>query len=153
MPSVVEILIAPSPAETMRSVESARVIPGRGIEGDRYCAGIGTFSPTPQRPDFEITFIAQEAIDTFVAESGLAFTGKDARRNVVTRGIDLNTLVGREFSVGETRFRGLRLCEPCHYLARITAPAVLRGLVHRGGLRTQILTEGEIRVGDAIRSV
>jgi hypothetical protein len=76
MPSVTEILIAPSPSETMRSVESARVIPGRGIEGDRYFAGIGTFSPTPQRPDFEITFIAQEAIDTFVAESGMAFHGQ-----------------------------------------------------------------------------
>ncbi|MBL9204208.1 MAG: molybdenum cofactor biosysynthesis protein [Opitutaceae bacterium] len=137
----------------MRSVESAHVIPGRGIEGDRYFTGGGTFSPNPQRPDFEITFIAQEAIDAFVAESGAAFTGKDARRNVVTRGIDLNALVGCEFLVGELRFRGIRLCEPCNYLAKITGPVVLRGLVHRGGLRTQILTEGGIRVGDAIRVV
>ena len=74
----------------------------------------------------------------------------DARRNVVTRGVALNHLVGREFRVGGVRLRGVRLCEPCSHLEGLTRPGVLDGLVHRGGLRAQILTEGEIRVGDPI---
>lgn len=150
MAVVVEILIAANPSEPARSVTMAVALPGQGLEGDRYALGTGTFSKQPQVPDGELTLIQQEHIDTFVAESGLAFTAREARRNLVTRGIDLNALVGREFIVGTVRIRGLRLCEPCNYLAKQTAPEVLRGLVHKGGLRAQILAHGEIRVGDTI---
>ena len=73
-----------------------------------------------------------------------------ARRNVVTRGIDLNALVGRRFRVGEVECLGQRLCEPCAHLQRLTAPGTLRALVHRGGLRADVLTDGTIRVGDAV---
>lgn len=125
-------------------------MPGRGLEGDRYFSGVGTFSPHPQKPDFEITLIQKEKIDAFAAESGLPFSGRSARRNLVTEGVDLNLLVGREFVVGAVRLRGVRLCEPCTYLAKISFPETLRGLVHKGGLRAQILSEGIIRVGDAI---
>ena len=125
-------------------------VAGRGLEGDRYCTGAGTFSPESQKPDFELTLIEQERITAFAGESGLPFNAFDARRNVVTEGVDLNALVNREFMIGHVRVRGIRLCEPCNYLAKITFSETLRGLVHKGGLRAQILTGGIIRQGDAI---
>ena len=126
-------------------------MPGQGLEGDRYFSGTGTFSPERQNPDFEITFIEQEKIEAFARESNLPFTSRHARRNIVTEGVSLNDLAGKEFYVGEVRIRGLRLCEPCNYLAQISFPETLKGLVHKGGLRAQILSEGLIRVGDPIR--
>ena len=134
----------------MDTREEVRVVPGLGIEGDRYFSGKGTFSPHPQKPDYEITFIEQEKIDGFVRESGLPFTSLDARRNVVTQGVDLNALVSKEFMVGAVRMRGVRLCEPCNYLAKKTSPLTLSGLVHKGGLRVQILSAGVVRTGDPI---
>ena len=150
MPSVAQILIADSPESPMISQSEVRAVPGKGLEGDRYFGGTGTFSPHPRKPDFEITLVEQEKIETFARETGLPFTTFHARRNLVTEGVDLNALVGREFLVGEVRIRGIRFCEPCNYLAKTTFPETLRGLVHKGGLRAQILTEGSIHVGDVI---
>lgn len=150
MAKVVEILIAPSFTDSVVNVDAVRAIPGAGLEGDRYAKGSGTFSHQPQRPDGELTLIQQEHVEAFATSAGLAFTTRDARRNIVTIGVDLNALVGREFMIGEVRIRGMRLCEPCNYLAKQTSPEVLRGLLHKGGLRAQILTAGEIRVGDAL---
>jgi len=152
MPTVVEILIADSPASPTTSRMNARAVPGKGLEGDRYFGGTGTFSPHPQRPDFEITLIEKEKIEAFAIEAGLPFTASHARRNIVTEGLDLNALAGSEFLIGEVRLRGIRLCEPCSYLAKTTFAETLRGLVHKGGLRAQILSEGTIRVGDPIVS-
>ena len=149
-PRVVQILVAESPQSPMELRNSVRAIPGKGLEGDRYFAGLGTFSPAPQKPDFEITFIEREEIEHFAGRSGLPFTSSHARRNIVTEGVDLNSLVGKEFRVGDIRIRGIRLCEPCSHLARISFPEALAGLVHRAGLRAQILSEGTIMVGDAI---
>lgn len=150
MAFVTRILIAESPSAPMTPRVKVRAVPGRGLEGDRYFRGIGTFSPRPQTPDFEVTLIEQEKIDAFAAESGLPFTAMNARRNLVTEGVDLNALVGLEFAVGEVRLRGIRLCEPCSYLAKVSFPETLRGLVHRGGLRARIISEGVIRTGDAV---
>jgi MOSC domain-containing protein YiiM len=150
MPSVSQILIAESPASPMTSRSEVRAVPGKGIEGDRYFGGIGTFSPHPQKPDYEITLVEKEKIDAFARETGLPFTAFHTRRNLVTEGVDLNALAGREFLIGEVRIRGVRLCEPCSYLAKMTFPETLSGLVHKGGLRAQIVTEGTIRVGDAV---
>jgi MOSC domain-containing protein YiiM len=118
--------------------------------GDRYCSGEGTFSPRPQKPDYEIAFIEREKIEAFARDSGLAFTAAHARRNIVTEEVDLNELAGREFLVGEVRIRGTRLCEPCNDLAKASFPETLKGLVNKGGLRAQILSEGVIHVGDRI---
>ena len=150
MPFVSEILIAESPTSPMSSRSEVRAIPGRGIEGDRYFTGAGTFSPHPQKPDFEITLIEREKIDAFARETGLPFTAARARRNLVTEGVDLNALAGKEFLVGEVRIRGIRFCEPCSHLAKMTFPETLKGLVHKGGLRAQIVTEGIIRVRDKV---
>lgn len=94
--------------------------------------------------------IESEKIETFARESKLEFTAIHARRNIVTCGVDLNELVGKEFMAGPVRVRGMRLCEPCSYLAKISYPEALRGLVHKGGLRARILSEGVIRVDKLI---
>jgi len=150
MAQIVDIVIASSAASPPVSQLSVRAVPGRGLQGDRYFDGAGTFSPHPQKPDFEVTLIQKEHIDFFASSIGVPFTARDARRNLVTLGVDLNALVGREFRVGDVLIRGIRLCEPCSLLAKRTSPEVLRGLLHKGGLRAQILSEGEIRVGDPL---
>ena len=152
MPRIIEIWTATAALGPMQARASVRAVPGKGLEGDRYFAGIGTFSPTPQKPDFEITLIEREQIEAFARASGLAFTAEHARRNIVTEGINLNELVGREFYLGTVRVRGIRLCEPCTHLAKSSFPETLAGLVHKAGLRAQLLSEGVIARGDEIRT-
>src|SRR3954462_1604574 len=121
MGEIVAIFIATDPRTPAANVDCVRAIPGVGLEGDRYANGHGTFSKHPQQPDGELTLIQREHIDDFVAKTGLAFAAPDARRNILTSGIDLNALVGRNFTIGEVSIRGLRLCEPCNYLAKQTS--------------------------------
>ena len=137
----------------MQQTQEVRAIPGKGLVGDRYFSGEGTFSPHPQKPDYEITFIESEKIEAFARDTGLAFTPGHARRNIVTEGVDLNALAGKEFLVGDVRIRGIRLCEPCNHLAKASFPETLKGLVNKGGLRAQILSEGVIHIGDCIREI
>src|ERR1051325_6666299 len=143
--TVVSINIASSAEAPMRSVEEGRAVPGKGLEGDRYFVRQGTFYQ-PQ-PDRELTLVEAEAIEAFREDFKIDFDLAATRRNLVTRGVPLNHLVGKEFWIGEVKARGLRLCEPCSHLQKLTHPKVLPGLVHRGGLRAQILTEGMISVG------
>jgi MOSC domain-containing protein YiiM len=147
--TVVSINIAPDAEAPMQSVSEARAVPGRGLEGDRYFDHKGTFSK-PQ-PDRELTLIEAEAVAAMKHELNVDYGLTDSRRNVVTRGVPLNHLVGREFWVGEVKARGLKLCEPCSHLQKLSHEKVLPGLVHRGGLRAQILSEGMIRVGATVR--
>src|SRR5438128_10201910 len=146
---VVSIHIAPKAEDPMRSIQSVRAIAGRGLEGDRYFRASGTYSDRPG-PAREITLIESEAIAAMARDNELAVSPGDARRNVVTRGVPLNHLVGEEFLVGGVRLRGIRLCEPCSHLEGLTGRGVLAGLVHRGGRRARILIGGEVRVGDPI---
>lgn len=132
----------------MEERDAVELHAGRGIAGDRYFARTGTFSVSEQHGQ-QLTLIEGEVLDA-LRDEGLALTPADARRNVVTRGIDLNALVGVEFRLGAVRCVGRRLCEPCSHLQRLTGEALLRPLVHRGGLRADILTDGTVRVGDAI---
>jgi MOSC domain-containing protein YiiM len=133
------------------SVQEVVALAGVGLEGDRYSANAGSFSAKP-KPGRQITLIEAEAIEALEQELGLKVAPGETRRNLVTRGVALNHLVGQDFSVGEVRLRGLELCEPCADLARMTAkPQILPGLIHRGGLRAEILVGGVIRVGDPIR--
>src|SRR6266705_1117053 len=144
--TVVSINIAPEAEAPMQSVQEARAFPGKGLEGDRYFVQKGTFAK-PQ-PDRELTLIEAEAIEAMKRELDVDYGLSESRRNVVTRGVPLNHLVGKEFWIGEVRARGLRLCEPCSHLQKLSHERVLPGLIHRGGLRAQILTEGMIRVGE-----
>ncbi|MPV87905.1 hypothetical protein GB882_04445 [Georgenia ruanii] len=134
----------------MRIVDVARAIAGRGLDGDRYARQAGTFSPRAgHRPGYELTLIAAEVVEELTARDA-ALDFASTRRNVLTRGIDVNALVGRDFRIGDVRCRGLRLAEPCAHLERLAGPGLLRPLIHRGGLRVDILSDGEIRPGSAI---
>lgn len=146
---VAAIYIAPAKGAAMVSLTEARAVPGQGIEGDRYFKGSGTYSGRRDQHD-DLTLIELEVIEALGKELGVALGPGDARRNVVTKGIALNEMIGREFRIGDVRLKGLRLCEPCLHLESLTKPGVLDGLVHRGGLRAAILTEGTIRVGDRL---
>lgn len=148
--TVVSIHLAAAASGPMASVKEVRAVAGKGLEGDRYFNQVGTYSKKPG-PDREVTLIEIEAIDALKRDYGIDVDPGDARRNIVTQGVPLNHLVGRKFRVGEVTLRGIRLCEPCSHLAQLTHQEVLPGLVHRGGLRAQILTEGIIRVGDTIK--
>jgi MOSC domain-containing protein YiiM len=134
MPSVEQILIATTPASPMENRTAVRAAPGKGLEGDRYFIGAGTFSPNPQKPDFEITLIEKEKVEDFARESGLPFTTSHARRNIVTVGVDLNAFGGREFFVGQVRIRGIRLCEPCTHLAEAELSRDVERIVTQGPL-------------------
>ena len=148
--SVVSIHVAPQAGAPMVVVPEARAVPGRGLDGDRYASGRGHYSPKPSSGGREITLIETEAVEA-LDELGVKLTAAETRRNVATRGVPLNHLVGRVFRVGAVRLRGTRLCEPCKYLDGLTRDGVMAALVHRGGLRAQVLDEGIIRVGDVVR--
>lgn len=145
-PGVVEELWVAADAGAPGEVrEAVTVLPGRGLEGDRHVSGQGTF-PSGVAGS-ALTLIEAEVCESFDP----ALTPDQHRRNVVTRGIELNRLVGVEFTIGEVRCRGMRLCEPCTVVQRYAGRPVLRALVHRGGLRADILSAGELRIGDELR--
>jgi MOSC domain-containing protein YiiM len=148
--SVVSIHVAPQAGAPMVVVPEAHAVPRRGLDGDRYASGRGHYSPKPSSGGREITLIETEAVEA-LDELGVKLTAAETRRNVATRGVPLNHLVGRVFRVGAVRLRGTRLCEPCKYLDGLTRDGVMAALVHRGGLRAQVLDEGIIRVGDVVR--
>jgi MOSC domain-containing protein YiiM len=148
--SVVSINIAREASGPMEALDEVLAVAGQGLKSDRYFEKQGSFSQN-EGEGRELTLIESEAIDALERDYDIKLPYGDARRNIVTRGIALNHLVGKEFSVGEVRVRGVRLSEPCSHLAGLTDEKVLRGLVHRGGLRCDILTGGTIRVGDAVQ--
>jgi len=133
----------------MEARGEVKATPGRGIEGDRYFEGTGTWSNHPGEGR-EITLVEMEAFEGLARERNIALKPGETRRNLVTLGVPLNHLVGKEFQVGDVRLVGIRLCEPCHYLEEMTTKGVLVGLIHRGGLRANVLTSGIIRVGDSV---
>lgn len=139
---VAGLLVAPDAEAPLHRVDSVDAIAGRGLEGDRYAKGIGTFNATGR--GYELTLVEAEVLE----EVDLSW--EDARRNVVTHGIALNALVGRRFTIGSVECVGRRLAEPCSHLEKLSRPGILRPLVHRAGLRADILTGGPIAVGDAV---
>jgi MOSC domain-containing protein YiiM len=146
---VVAIHLFPAKAQEGRSVAECRAVPGKGLEGDRYAERRGSFSDRggPQR---EVTLIEEEAIEALARDYRVELAPGESRRNITTRGVALNHLVGREFRVGEVTLRGVKLCEPCSHLEKLTKPGVLKGLIHRGGLNAQVVTGGVLRVGDPV---
>lgn len=133
----------------MQAIDSVRAVAGRGLEGDRYHEKLGTYSNNPGSGR-EVTLIESEAIEALKREYNVEVTAALARRNIVTRGVALNHLVERVFAVGAVILRGTRLCEPCVHLEGLSRPGTVRGLIHRGGLRAEIVHGGVIRIGDAI---
>jgi len=145
--TVEAIWVSASAGEPAQAVESVRALPGQGLAGDRHVTGKGTF-PSGLAGS-ALTLVEAEVCETFEPTLG----PDDHRRNILTRGIALNQLLGHEFTIGGVPCRGMRLCEPCTVMERYASRPILRALVHRGGLRADILADGEIRVGDEVRAV
>jgi MOSC domain-containing protein YiiM len=142
------IFVASEPGELPAPVERVRAYAGRGLEGNRYFWEDGDAPPGRG-----VTLIAAEAMDAVALEGNVSIEPAATRRNVLTRGIDVNELVGKRFRIGDVECQGVELCEPCAHLESMTQPGVTKALVHRGGLNADILTDGEIRVGDPVVAV
>jgi MOSC domain-containing protein YiiM len=137
------IYISADHGELPEPVESVRALAGRGLEGNRY---FFDFAPAGTA----LTLIAAEAVEAMEREHGISLEPRESRRNVVTRGIDVNELVGKRFRIGDVECQGVELCEPCASLQAMTKPGVIKGLAHRGGLNADILSDGAINVGDEV---
>lgn len=147
---VEHIHLAGQGGEPMRAVDRVRVIARIGLEGDRYATGLGRYSKHPGTGR-ALTLVEAEVLDSLRASLGIDLQPGEARRNVTTRGIALNPLVGQRFRIGGVLCEATRLCEPCKYLEDLIAKPVLHPLLHYGGLRADVLEDGEIRVGDEVR--
>lgn len=151
------IHIAPAASYEMEELREARLIAGRGIEGDRYFLGTGTYSPKPDVR--EVTLIEVEALEALarndppLQDCPIALQPSDHRRNLTTRGVPLNHLVGKRFRVGETVLKGGRLNFPCKYLEELLGLPVYLPLYNRSGLNCWIELGGTIRQGDVIEAI
>ena len=147
---LIGIFIGERKGHDLQAVEKVEAVAGRGLTGDRYFLKEGTFSGK-DGPDREVTLIESEALEGLAREYELTLQPAHARRNLLTRGVPLNHLVGKTFTVGPIVLRGIRLCEPCGHLEKLTCMGVQKGLAHRGGLRAQILKGGALEVGAGVK--
>ncbi|MCZ2857540.1 MOSC domain-containing protein [Blastococcus sp. VKM Ac-2987] len=150
--SLLEIWMTPAAAAPMRRAPSARLVPGIGLEGDRYALGGGTWA---QYPDLEkqLTLIDRDDVAAVGAEVGGPFTTADTRRNLVTTGVDLPALVGRWFAVGDALLFGMKRCPPCTHLERLTGLRLVKAMVHRGGINAAVFGGGLVTAGAVVRPV
>ncbi len=150
---IAAIFVAAEAAAPMQAHDEIRVVAGRGLAGDRYASSAGTWSESGEdhRPKRQVTFIESEAIVAVRRDTGIDLDASDTRRNLVTTGVALNHLVGREFEVGGIRFRGISLCEPCSHVEEVSGKPLRKPLVHRGGLNAEALSDGLLRVGDVLQ--
>jgi MOSC domain-containing protein YiiM len=142
------IFISPRAAEPMSPLTQALLVPEKGIQGDRYFAGIGSFSRWPGSGR-HVTLIEQEVIDAVLGEHGVDLNAGQSRRNLVTQGIRLADLNGQFFRIGGALLHGSRECAPCQHLERLV-PGSFEALKRRGGLRAEIMGQGTIHIGDTI---
>ena len=151
---VIAIHIASAASEPMQSLQTATAFAGTGLAGDRYRNGVGFYSQVPTDPGArELTLIAEEALGEVTAETGIEIPLHEHRRNITTRGIDVDALLGQHFRIGEVICEGVRACPPCNHLDELTGKPLLKPLAHRGGLRARIVRGGELRVGDRIEPI
>src|SRR5262245_19929866 len=136
------IYIAAERGQLPHAVEAVRAVAGKGLEGNRYF--------DTGRPEQELTLIEVEQIERAAVEDGLEVDPAATGRNLLTRGVDLNSLVGRRFRVGPLECRGIELCEPCTTFEANTAPGAIKVFVHRAGLNAEILVGGDLRPGDPV---
>ena len=145
------IYVATVAGGPMSGHSSVSIKAGKGIEGDRYFSKTGKNRSTYRgQPDFEITLIESEVIEAFNRETGNKFHQSDFRRNLITKGVRLNDLEGKDFTVNGIKMFGVRLCEPCASLQRRLATSILPELVGKGGLRAQIKSNGVVKLGDIV---
>lgn len=150
---VVAIFVGPASGEEMQAREAVRAYANEGLEGDRFRAS-NLPGGRQENDKRQVTLVAQESLDDIAAETGLLIPAQKSRRNIVTKGVRLNELVGRQFKIGDVLFEGAEICQPCAKMGDVLGEdkaKVVKALVHRSGLRARILTTGEIRVGDPIQ--
>lgn len=143
--SVVGIYLAPEKSAPITSLNEVSAVAGKGLEGDRYFNADGW-----DEPKNEMTLVEIEAVEAANRDYDIGLTPEDTRRQIVTRGVALNHLVGQEFSIGDVRCLGIKLNEPCNHLRKLAGKPLIKPLIHRGGLRAQILSGGTIKVGDPV---
>lgn len=137
----------------MQMVAQVEAVAGKGLVGDRYAQMAGTFSKAGHAEQ-QVTLIEIEAVEAARRDYGLDYHPIDSRRNILTRGVAVNHLVGREFTIGPVRLRGVKLAEPCRHMEKLCGKEGARkALIHRGGLRAEVLEGGIIRLGDPVRSI
>jgi len=146
---LIGIFVAQHKGKDLHPVDKVEAVAARGLVGDRYFLKEGTYS-AKDGPDREVTLIEEEALAGLAREYEITLQPVQSRRNLLTRGVPLNHLVGKTFKVGAVTLRGIRLCEPCGHLEKLTCKGVEKGLSHRGGLRAQIVEGGVLEVGAAI---
>jgi MOSC domain-containing protein YiiM len=150
--SVISIWLTPATASPMRRVGCARLLSGRGLEGDRYALGGGTWADYPDL-EKQLTLIDADDVVAVARETGAELTPGDLRRNLVTTGIDLPSLVGGWFAVGDALLFGMKRCPPCTHLERLTGVRLIKPMVHRGGINAAVFAGGPIREGEVVRPV
>jgi MOSC domain-containing protein YiiM len=150
--TVHEIWLTGAAAEPMRRVPGGRLVPGVGLDGDRYARGGGTWA---QYPDLEkqLTLIDRDDVAAVAAEVGADLSPGDTRRNLVTTGIELPSLVGSWFAVGDALLFGMKRCPPCTHLERLTGLKLVKAMVHRGGINAAVFGGGQITEGAVVRPV
>jgi MOSC domain-containing protein YiiM len=142
---LLSIFIAARKGRDLQAIDTVEAVAGHGLVGDRYFAKEGTFSDKAG-PDREVTLVEVEALDGLAREYEISLQPVQSRRNLLTHGVPLNHLVGKTFTVGNVVLRGIRLCEPCGHLEKLTCKGVQKGLLHRGGLRAQVVAGGLLEV-------
>ncbi len=142
--TVVAIHLAEVESGPVHPVERVTAVAGAGLQGDRY------FAPGTD-PERQLTLIESEELERLAADHGIALAPGESRRQLTTRGVRLNPLVGQRFRVGTVECRGIELCEPCNHLQKLVGNlGLMRAFAHRAGLNAEILTSGEIAVGDTV---
>ena len=142
--AVVAIHLAEVESGPVHAVDRVEAVAGAGLRGDRY------FEPGAD-PERQLTLIESEELERLAADHGITLAPGESRRQLTTRGVRLNPLVGKRFLVGDVECRGIELCEPCNHLQKLLGNlGLMRALAHRAGLNAEILTGGEIAVGAAI---
>jgi MOSC domain-containing protein YiiM len=151
--NVKSLHLAPEKSLPMETVEAVQAIAGLGLEGDRYCTGKGTYSNKPE-VGRQVTLFEDETLDALRRDHGIELQPSQTRRNVITRDVPLNHMVGQRFLVGDVLVEGMRLNTPCQYLETLLGiKGLFKALIHRSGLNCRILSDGEIRVGDVVQPV
>ena len=147
---VVALFTVDRRAAPMKKVEQLYALAGRGIEGDRYFLGTGTYSKSPE-PGRQVTLIKSEVLESLKNTLEINVKPEESRRNILTQGIEINDLIGTEFYVGTVRLRAHRITQPCLYLEKLLdQPGLYKELWEKGGISCEILSDGVIKERDII---
>jgi MOSC domain-containing protein YiiM len=150
---ITEIWTSPKAGAPTIAHKSIEAVAGHGLVCDRYAEGHGSYSKPGEHPDRELTLIAQEELDWLLAEHGITLTGEQSRRNLVTKGISLNELVGQRLRIGAIEVEGMRLCQPCKPLAKVLGFDFVHLMLNRTGLNCRIVTSGTLSLGSTIEAL